>query len=110
MLETISQKSFHIEELSALQIGWKIDFTQLGSAQQEFAAWSGNNMARTCINRHQGFLNAAFMDFSVRKIGLKEMWTLNWHRQFDTSGPWTKAGGVQASSWPDWINRFKDYY
>ena len=78
-------------------------------AQVEFAAWSGNNMARTCINRHQGFLNAAFMDFSVRKIGLKELWTLKWHRQFDITGPWTKAGGAQTSSWPDWINRFKDY-
>lgn len=78
-------------------------------AQNEFAAWSGNNMARTCINRHQGFLNAAFMDWSVRKVGLKELWTLKWHRQFDTSGPFTKAGGVQASTWPDWIRNFKDY-
>ena len=37
MLETINQKSFHIEELSALQFGWQIDFTQLGPAQLEFA-------------------------------------------------------------------------
>jgi AraC family ethanolamine operon transcriptional activator len=37
MLETINQKSFHIEELSALQFGWQIDFTQLGPAQLESA-------------------------------------------------------------------------
>ena len=35
MLEAINQKSFHIEELSALQFGWQIDFTQLGPAQLE---------------------------------------------------------------------------
>ncbi len=78
-------------------------------AQNEFAAWSGNNMARCCINRHQGFLNAAFMDWSVRKVGLKELWTLKWHRSFNTAGPWTQAGGVTAEDWPEWIRPFKDY-
>ncbi|NQT00710.1 MAG: type II secretion system protein [Planctomycetes bacterium] len=78
-------------------------------ASDEFEAWTANNMARTCINRHQGFLNAAFMDWSVRKVGLKELWTLKWHKTFDTNGPWTKAGGVQASQWPQWMARFKDY-
>jgi AraC family ethanolamine operon transcriptional activator len=37
MLETTVQKSFHIEELSALQFGWSIDFTQLGPAKLESA-------------------------------------------------------------------------
>jgi hypothetical protein len=78
-------------------------------AANEFEAWSGNNMGRCCINRHQGFLNAAFMDWSARKVGLKELWTLKWHRQFNTSGPFTKAGGMQASQWPEWMRRFKDY-
>ena len=78
-------------------------------ATNEFEAWSGNNMARTCINRHQGFENIAFLDFSVRKVGLKEMWTLKWHKQYDINGPWTQAGGVQASQWPDWMRRFQDF-
>ncbi len=78
-------------------------------ATNEFAAWSGNNMARTCINRHQGFQNVAFIDWSVRKVGLKELWTLKWHKSFDINGPYTKAGGVQGSDWPEWIRRFKDY-
>ncbi|MHC4203073.1 MAG: type II secretion system protein [Planctomycetota bacterium] len=78
-------------------------------ADNEFAAWGGNLMARCAINRHQGFVNAAFMDWSARKVGLKELWTLKWHKQFDTAGPWTKAGGVQAESWPDWMRRFKEY-
>ena len=37
MLKTINQKSFYIEELSAIQFGWQIDFTQLGPAQLESA-------------------------------------------------------------------------
>lgn len=78
-------------------------------ATEEYSAWGANLMARCAINRHQGFVNAAFMDWSARKVGLKELWTLKWHRQFDTAGPWTKAGGVQAESWPDWMRRFKDY-
>jgi len=66
-------------------------------------------MKRVCINRHNGYINGLFMDWSVRKIGLKELWTLNWHRGYDTSGPWTKAGLVQPSDWPEWMRRFKDY-
>lgn len=78
-------------------------------ASVEFAAWSGNNMARCCINRHDGFVGCSFMDFSARKVGLKELWTLKWSRTFNTSGPYTLAGGVQSSDWPDWIRPFKDY-
>jgi len=62
-----------------------------------------------CINRHNGHVNGLFLDWSVRKIGLKELWTLEWSRDFDTAGPWTKAGGVQPEDWPQWMRRFKDY-
>ena len=62
-----------------------------------------------CINRHDPGINVVFMDWSVRKVGLKELWTLKWHRQFDTSGPWTKAGGVLPEDWPKWMRKFKDY-
>jgi prepilin-type N-terminal cleavage/methylation domain-containing protein len=78
-------------------------------ADYEFAAWSGNNMARCCINRHDGYVGCGFLDFSARKVGLKELWTLKWHKSFNTQGPWTQAGGVQASNWPEWIRPFKDY-
>jgi len=61
------------------------------------------------INRHNGGFNGLFIDLSVRKIGLKELWTLKWHKQFNTTGPWTKAGGVQPEAWPQWMRGFKDY-
>ena len=78
-------------------------------AANEFAAFGDNNMGRCCINRHQGFLTVALMDWSARKVGLKELWTLKWHQNFNTRGPWTKAGGVNDSDWPDWIRPFKDF-
>ncbi len=61
------------------------------------------------INRHDGNLNGLFIDLSIRKIGLKELWTLKWYKNFDTAGQWTKAGGVKPEDWPQWMRRFKDY-
>jgi len=80
-----------------------------GPAANEFAAWSANNMGRCCINRHAGAVSCLFLDGSARKVGLKELWTLRWHQSFDTAGPWTTAGGVLPSDWPEWIRDFKDY-
>jgi prepilin-type N-terminal cleavage/methylation domain-containing protein/prepilin-type processing-associated H-X9-DG protein len=66
-------------------------------------------MTPFCINRHSGTINGLFLDWSVRKIGLKELWTLKWHKDFNTANKWTKAGGVQPEDWPYWMRRFKDY-
>ncbi len=62
-----------------------------------------------CMNRHNGHINVLFLDWSVRKVGLKELWTLKWSSDWDTAGPWTKAGGVQPEDWPEWMRQFKDY-
>lgn len=79
-------------------------------AESEFAAWSSErDMARCCINRHNGAVNCLFLDGSVRKVGLKELWTLKWHKSFDTRGPWTIAGGALPEDWPQWMRNFKDY-
>ena len=70
----------------------------------------GNSIKTACLDRHgNGTLNMAFADGASRRVGLKEIWTLKWHRQFDTAGPWTKAGSVQPSDWPEWMRNFKDY-
>jgi len=62
-----------------------------------------------CINRHDGFVGILFMDWSARRIGLKELWTLKWNRGFNTTGPWTQAGGARPEDWPVWLRRFRDY-
>ena len=61
------------------------------------------------INRHDGYINGLFLDWSARRVGLKELWTLKWNMQFDRSNKWTKAGGMQPEDWPPWMRNFKDY-
>jgi len=69
----------------------------------------GFRMENYCVNRHNGHVNGLFLDWSVRKVGLKELWTLKWHAEFNTAGRWTKAGGVKPEDWPKWMRHFKDY-
>ena len=66
-------------------------------------------MNHHCIDRHNGWTNFLFMDWSVRHVGLKELWTLKWHRAYQTNGPWTRAGGVAPTDWPQWMRKYKDY-
>ena len=61
------------------------------------------------INRHNGYINGLFLDWSARRVGLKELWTLKWKMQFDTANKWTKAGGMKPEDWPQWMRGFKDY-
>jgi prepilin-type processing-associated H-X9-DG protein len=76
--------------------------------------WRGDvsvtgEMNHFCIDRHNGAINMLFMDWSARKVGLKELWTLKWHRGYNTWGPWTRAGGVRPDDWPEWMRNFKEY-
>ena len=66
-------------------------------------------MRRFCIDRHNGTLNMVFADLTVRPVSPKELWVLKWHRTFNTSGPWTRAGGVLPEDWPEWMRRYRDY-
>jgi len=56
-----------------------------------------------CLNRHEGYINGVFADFSARKIGLKELWNLRWHRAFDIH-----AAKPVWSLYP-WMKNLKDY-
>jgi prepilin-type N-terminal cleavage/methylation domain-containing protein len=62
-----------------------------------------------CLSRHHEHINSLFLDWSVKKVGLKELWTLKWHRDWDTAGPWTRAGGARPEDWPHWMRGFKDH-
>jgi hypothetical protein len=63
--------------------------------------WDSNAMRLHCIDRHNQSINAVFLDLSADKVGLKELWRLKWHKDFDTSG---YQGG-----WPAWMQKYKDY-
>ena len=56
-----------------------------------------NSMNRFCINRHGQGINGIFLDYSARKIWLKELWRLRWAKNFsltallpnwETEAPW----------------------
>ena len=66
-----------------------------------------DEMNQFCIDRHNGFVNLAFCDWSVRKVGLRELWSLKWHRNYDTSNVWTRAGGAIDTDWPQWLRKYK---
>jgi prepilin-type N-terminal cleavage/methylation domain-containing protein/prepilin-type processing-associated H-X9-DG protein len=81
----------------------------LDSPPRHESAAGGLNMRAFCINRHGGHVNVLFLDWSIRKVGLKELWTLRWSRDFDRAAHWTKAGGMKAEDWPEWMRQFPDY-
>jgi prepilin-type N-terminal cleavage/methylation domain-containing protein len=84
--------------------GWPEAVDEPPTFDGEFNTGEGNNMRRFCMNRHKGFVNCLFLDFSARKVGLKELWRLTWHRE------WTKDINQRGMPvWPDWMNQFKDY-
>ncbi len=58
------------------------------------------------LDRHQGSINMLFMDWSVRPVGLKHLWELKWHPNYDTRGQWTRAGGVLPGTWPKWMRKY----
>lgn len=64
-------------------------------------------MIRFCINRHDGYVNGSFLDQSVRKVGLKELWKLKWNRKFDLDGG---PPPDEFDSLAPWMAGFKDYY
>ncbi|MBP7936970.1 MAG: type II secretion system protein [Phycisphaerae bacterium] len=91
--------------------GGPFDKGERGAPPRCDGAWSGASaeMEHFCINRHDGYVNHLFVDWSVRRVGLKELWKLKWHRNFNTAGRWTRAGGCPPDSWPAWMQRFPDY-
>ena len=95
--------------LDAMWLGGMPHHTDTPSLVEEVYGSGTGMMQRYCCNRHEGHINAVFVDFTVRKVGLKELWTLKWHREFDTGGSWTIAGMVKGSDWPEWMRGLKEY-
>lgn len=58
-----------------------------------------HSMQRFCSNRHDNKTNVAFMDWSVRSVGLKQLWKLKWHKNYNVNAKdpdWSRA---------PWINK-----
>jgi len=90
--------------------GWPRDTDPPADYGDKLPTLAQYEMQRLCVNRHGGAQFCLFADWSVRKVSLKQLWQLKWHRQFDTKGTWTRPGGVQDDNWPRWMAGFKDAY
>ncbi|MHC4616852.1 MAG: hypothetical protein ACYTEQ_03770 [Planctomycetota bacterium] len=66
-----------------------------------------NEMRGFCLNRHSAAINGLFLDFSVRRTGLKGLWYLWWHRD------WPIPSSLSPPTvWDEpehWMYNFKDY-
>ena len=65
------------------------------------ATWEWNSLKHLSLDRHGGGINSAFADGGVRFVGVKELWFLKWHREWERCLP--------PNAWPSWTDKFKDY-
>jgi len=66
------------------------------------ASYSSNSMKWLCIDRHKGGINAVFVDMHVEHVGIKRLWKLKWHKNF-------QLGVGSAGGWPTWLQTYRDY-
>jgi len=64
--------------------------------------WGVNAMRMVCIDRHSGGINMVFLDGTARKVSLRELWKLKWHKHFKTNTKMTSSAAI----WPKWLERF----
>jgi len=62
-------------------------------------AGTGDDMGHFLVMRHDGIINMLFMDYTVRKVSLKDVWYLNWNRLTDTENAPTE------SDLPEWLQK-----
>ncbi|HUW19025.1 MAG TPA: type II secretion system protein [Sedimentisphaerales bacterium] len=61
-------------------------------------------MRSFCINRHNGYVNSAFLDFHAGRVALKSLWMLKWCRGWGcpTQIP-------PPTNWPVWMENTPEY-
>jgi hypothetical protein len=60
-----------------------------------------NEIRRVVLKRHSPYyVNLAFVDFSVRRATIKEVWKLHWAKNWPTSYP--------LPVWPKWMTDVPD--
>ncbi len=67
------------------------------------AYFSTDAIQLPCIDRHNKGINAVFVDMSARHVGIKELWRLKWHKNFD------QMNTLPGNGWQPWMAKYKDY-
>jgi hypothetical protein len=64
-----------------------------------------HEMRGFCINRHPAYtVNSLFLDWSARKVTLKELWILDWYRGW----PYHRGENQPLPDWPPWMDRIPE--
>jgi len=72
------------------------DHTDIPKMQEWDTTTGSGYMPTVTLTRHGKTTNVVFMDGSLTNVDIKELWTLKWHRSFNT--------GFRADyDWPDWM-------
>ncbi len=66
---------------------------------------SGKQMKRFCLDRHNLSVNWNFMDLSVKKVGLKQLWEIPFHRGWNPNNMDVRT----RVQWKEWMKGGKDY-
>ncbi|MHC4467511.1 MAG: type II secretion system protein, partial [Planctomycetota bacterium] len=66
------------------------------------------------LDRHRLSVNLTFLDWSVRKVGLRQLWSLKWSKQMDDAGlnAWripNVPDWNDPMQWPEWMRNSKNY-
>ncbi|MEN6385902.1 MAG: type II secretion system protein [Phycisphaerales bacterium] len=69
---------------------------------------TSNNMNRFFINRHDLSVNLLMADWSVKRIGLKKLLKLRWHRTWELTMS-TATPRYESIIWPGWVKNARDY-
>jgi len=69
------------------------------------AGVASGELKRFCVNRHNEMINMLFLDFTVRRVGLKEIWELPWNRNWNPNNDPPPNWETEAP----WMAHMKDY-
>ena len=78
---------------------WAEAFDWIPTYPGEWESTGGDDVAHLVVWRHDGIINMLFMDYTVRKVNLKDLWGLNWNRLSDTEDAPTE------DEFPDWLKQ-----
>jgi len=92
---------------------WDIPPKYDGQAWPSGSGGDEDEMRRFCMNRHFSYVSGVFLDFSARKIGLKELWEVRWSRYwYRTNDSDLTPSYAPPTAWDDpahWMFGMKDY-
>ncbi len=66
---------------------------------EEWGSGGSGYMTQVALTRHGKQTNIVFMDGSSRRVDIKDLWGLKWHKEFNTNNTYTK----QDAPWPNWM-------